>query len=497
MAPTPAPVPQLVGDWKLDPIHSVAFFTARHLGVGNVSGTIPITASTLQLGGGDIEGASVTATLDAIQIETRNRRRNAHVRSADFLDVENHPTIHFASTAARDRSGEQFILDGELTIRGTTRPISLTANLIGTIHGPDGLDRVGFTATGTLDRRSFGVNFPAVMPGGFSLVSDRIEVSIEAEYTRSVHIHTTGPAPEESETTMPGYGHDLLFGLFATPSSTNIDAVVELAERSDRAGLDLITFQDHPYQPALIDTWTLMSFIGARTNQIRIASNVINLPLRSPSVLARSAAGLDLLTKGRFELGLGAGGFWDAIAAMGGTRRTPGESVAQLREAIPIIRQLWDTTERGGVRVEGDYYSIAGAKRGPKPAHDIGIWIGAYGPRMLALTGELGDGWLPSLEYRPEGLSTLTDMNRRIDDAAVAAGRTPQAVRRLLNIMNVAITPTSGGFLQGPVEQWIDQLTEASATYGLSGFLIGGDDPRTAEILAQEIAPAVRANLAA
>ncbi len=293
---------------------------------------------------------------------------------------------------------------------------------------------------------------------------------------------------------MPTDKQGLLFGLFATPSSRNVEAVVQLAERADGAGLDLVTFQDHPYQPAQIDTWTLMSFIGARTSHIRLASNVINLPLRQPAVLARAAAGLDLLTGGRFELGLGAGMFWDAIAAMGGARRTAGQSIDQLREGIDVIRQFWDTDSRGGVRVDGRYYSVVGAKRGPKPAHDIGIWIGSYGPRMLALTGELGDGWLPTLEYLPKGVPTLSGMNRRIDDAAAAAGRPAGAVRRLLNVMNVAIEPTSSGFLRGPVEQWIDQLTETAADYGISGFLVGGDDPRIADILAHEIAPAVRSN---
>lgn len=296
---------------------------------------------------------------------------------------------------------------------------------------------------------------------------------------------------------MKDYGHDLLFGLFATPSSSNTGAVVDLAELADQVGLDLITYQDHPYQPAQIDTWTLMSFIAARTSRIRLASNVINLPLRNPAVLARAAAGLDIVSGGRFELGLGAGMFWDAIAAMGGTRRSAGESIAQLREAIEVIRQIWDTSARGGVRVDGDYYSVVGAKRGPKPLHDIGIWIGSYGPRMLRLTGRLGDGWLPTLEYLPQGVTTLTGMNRHIDEAAEAAGRSPQSVRRLLNIMNVSIGPASEGFLRGSAAQWVEQLTGTVLDYGISGFLIGGDDPRTAELLAHEIAPAVREKVAA
>src|SRR5699024_11124523 len=112
--------------------------------------------------------------------------------------------------------------------------------------------------------------------------------------------------------TMTDYGHDLLFGSFITPSNTDPARVVSLAQASEAAGLDLATFQDHPYQAGFLDTWTLLSYAAARTERIRLTGNVINLPLRPPAVLARAAASLDLLSGGRFELGLGAGGFWDA-----------------------------------------------------------------------------------------------------------------------------------------------------------------------------------------
>lgn len=296
---------------------------------------------------------------------------------------------------------------------------------------------------------------------------------------------------------MTDYLHDPLFGLFVTPSSANTDHVVELAEGADRAGLDLVAFQDHPYLPDLIDTWTLMSFVAARTNRIRIVSNVINVPLRAPAVLARAAAGLDILSHGRYELGIGAGGFWDAIAGMGGARRGPGEAVAQLNEAITVIREIWDNEKPGTVRFDGDFYSVPDAKRGPRPPHEIGIWVGAYQPRMLGLTGEAGDGWLPTFEYLPDGLATIASSNAIIDDAAVAAGRSAQHIRRLLNVMNASIGPADNGFLQGSIPQWIDQLTEAVLEYGISGFMIGGDNLRIGETLAAEIAPAVRENVTA
>ncbi len=104
---------------------------------------------------------------------------------------------------------------------------------------------------------------------------------------------------------MADYGHDLVFGTFLTPQNAEPQAPVALAQLSERAGLDLVTFQDHPYQPAFLDTWTLMSYVAASTERIRISGNVLNLPLRPPVLLARQAATLDLLSGGRFELGLG------------------------------------------------------------------------------------------------------------------------------------------------------------------------------------------------
>ena len=204
---------------------------------------------------------------------------------------------------------------------------------------------------------------------------------------------------------MPDYGHDLTFGTFITPQAQRPQDAVALAQLTERAGLELATFQDHPYQPAFLDTWTLLSWVAAQTETLRVAPNVLNLPLRQPAVMARAAASLDLLSGGRVELGLGAGAFWDGIEAMGGERLTPGQSVDALSEAIDVIRGIWDVSTRRGVRVDGEHHRVTGAKRGPEPAHDIGLWLGAYKPRMLRLTGRKADGWLPSLAYMaPDGV---------------------------------------------------------------------------------------------
>jgi len=295
---------------------------------------------------------------------------------------------------------------------------------------------------------------------------------------------------------MTDYGHDLLFGTFITPLAQPVLHAVELAMVSERAGLDLVTFQDHPYQPRFHDTWTLLSFVASRTRQIHVSGNVLNLPLRQPAVLARSAASLDLLSGGRVELGIGAGGFWDAIEAMGGRRLTAGQSVKALEEAIQIIREIWATDKPGGVRVNGTYYQVNGAKRGPRPAHNIGIWVGAYKPRILNMTGRVADGWLPTLAYLEGGVADLEEMNTYIDEGAASAGRDPSSIRRLLNISG-QFARSGRSLLNGPPQQWAQDLAEITLTYGITGFFLAAEDEPSIELFASEVAPATRELVAA
>ena len=295
---------------------------------------------------------------------------------------------------------------------------------------------------------------------------------------------------------MTDYGHPLVFGSFLTPSARAPQEVVSLARLCERVGLDLVTFQDHPYQSGFLDTWTLMAYVAAATTGIRLSANVLNLPLRPPVVVARSAASLDLLSGGRVELGLGAGAFWDAIEANGGRRLTPGESLEALEEAIGVIREVWATDRRGGVRVAGRHYQVSGAKRGPAPAHDIAIWVGGLRPRMLQLIGRVADGWLPSLSYLPDGVNSLTAMNTLIDQSAVAAGRDPSAVRRLLNISG-RFSSSSGGLFDGDPRRWAESIAALVVEHGVSGFILASDDPDELALFGQEVAPATRELVAA
>lgn len=278
---------------------------------------------------------------------------------------------------------------------------------------------------------------------------------------------------------MPDYGQPLRFGTFITPVNAPVDQAVRLAVLSEELGYDLVTFQDHPYQPRFHDTWTLLTWVAARTERVELAGNVLNLPLRQPAVLARAVASLDLLTGGRVALGLGTGAFWDAIEAMGAARLTPGQSVQALTEAIEVIRGIWDTDGAGPLRAGGELHRVAGAKRGPAPAHRVPIWLGAYRPRMLSIVGTTADGWVPSASYLQPG--DLERCNAAIDDAARGAGRDPAAITRLLNI--------------GPMSA--DDLIALALEHGVSTFILGSDDPAVLTRFARETVPQVREAVAA
>ena len=289
---------------------------------------------------------------------------------------------------------------------------------------------------------------------------------------------------------MPDYEQELRFGIFPSPEATRLDDTLGLVQLAEVAGLDLVSVQDHPYQAKYLDTWTLLSVLGARTSTITLAPNVASLPLRPPVVLAKAAATLDLVTGGRVELGLGAGAFWEAIVAAGGPRRTPGEAVGALAEAVDLVKAFW---AGGTLRFEGEHYRAVGLHAGPRPAHDIPVWLGSYKPRMLRLTGRAADGWVPSMGYADP--SDLPAMSAVIDEAAVAAGRSPAAVMRIYNVFGQF--GTGSDFLRGRPRDWAEQLAGLTLDVGTSTYVLGTDDADDVRRFATEVAPAVRELVAA
>jgi alkanesulfonate monooxygenase SsuD/methylene tetrahydromethanopterin reductase-like flavin-dependent oxidoreductase (luciferase family) len=263
----------------------------------------------------------------------------------------------------------------------------------------------------------------------------------------------------------------VLLGVFVVPDGEDPARTLAQIDAADATGLDLVGVQDHPYQRRYLDTWTLLAYAAARTEHVRLVPDVVNLPLRPPAVLAKAAASLDVLSGGRVELGLGAGAFWDGIEAMGGTRLSGPESVDALEEAIAVLRAFWGMERR-----------VAG----PAPAHPIEVWLGAYGPRMMAVTGRLADGWLPSVPRMP--VEEVDERQARIDEAARRAGRDPGDVRRLCNF-----TP------DGDPSTWAEQIERLAVEHRFEGFVLGGDDGGDpvglVRRIGEEVAPRVRAAL--
>jgi alkanesulfonate monooxygenase SsuD/methylene tetrahydromethanopterin reductase-like flavin-dependent oxidoreductase (luciferase family) len=259
------------------------------------------------------------------------------------------------------------------------------------------------------------------------------------------------------------------------PATADLDRIGELVVAADDLGLDVVGIQDHPYQGRFLDTWSLIPALLARTTRVSMFTDVANLPLRPPAMMAKAAASLDVLSGGRFDLGLGAGAFPEIVARLGGPVRTRGESIEALEEAIDVLRLMW--SDAPSVSYDGTYYRLAGARPGPLPAHPIGIWLGAFKPRMLRLVGRKADGWLPSLGVLSR--DELREANLLIDRTAEQAGRDPRQVRRILNLQGVIgdrpppprdalpVGYLAGESLAGPPAFWVETL---------AGFIADGFD---------------------
>lgn len=296
-----------------------------------------------------------------------------------------------------------------------------------------------------------------------------------------------------------------LFGANVDPSAGDPAEPVRRAQLADQNGLDLITIQDHPYNRGFLETWTLLVALAMKTERVHLGANVLSTPLRPPVMLAKMAATLDILSNGRLELGLGAGAYWPGIAAYGGEKRSPGEAVDAFEEFLQIVRGFWENAG-GSYNFDGKFYQVKGARPGPAPANRIRLWTGAYGERMLRLTGRLADGLFVTSTYRqPEGLPRS---NQFIDEGARQAGRDPAEIRRGYNLMGVLDLGQPGfepgqpepGQIVGPVDHWVKEILRFYRDYRQDTFIfwpIAGDEARQIEAFAREVAPAARAAIQA
>lgn len=167
------------GIWDIDPVHSDVSFSVRHMMVSKVRGRFGAVAGQISTGA-DLADSSVTATIDIASVDTGNDQRDEHLRSADFLDAATYPTMTYRSTGAR-RDGAGYLVDGELTLHGVSRPVQLALEPLGS--GPDayGGTRAGFTATATINRRDFGIDIAVPLDGGGLVVGDRVDVQLEIQ----------------------------------------------------------------------------------------------------------------------------------------------------------------------------------------------------------------------------------------------------------------------------------------------------------------------------
>jgi alkanesulfonate monooxygenase SsuD/methylene tetrahydromethanopterin reductase-like flavin-dependent oxidoreductase (luciferase family) len=297
-------------------------------------------------------------------------------------------------------------------------------------------------------------------------------------------------------TPQAGLDRGLEFGLFLPPEADAYPKVLEQARAAERAGFEVIGIEDTLSSPGFLDTFGLIGNLLAKTERLRFFPDVTDLPMRPPWALAKLAASLDAMSGGRFELGLGAGGFLDKAAAMGGAARTRGQSIEALEEAVEVLRSFW--AGRGPVEFQGRHYSIGDVEPGPAPAHPIQLWVGAMKPRMLDLTGRLADGWVASIPYQAPG--EIPEQRRRVDEGAARAGRDPSEVRGIYNvwgeISDGPVRSEHEGYpaLVGPASHWIESLTSYVVELGFETLVLWPtrDPLGQLERFAEDVMPGVR-----
>jgi probable F420-dependent oxidoreductase len=285
----------------------------------------------------------------------------------------------------------------------------------------------------------------------------------------------------------------LLFGLDVSTAAAPGADPVAVARVAEDLGFDFVSANDHPgaHDPRY-ETWTMLAWIAAATSRIQLATRVLGLPYRHPAVLAKMAESFDRLSGGRLILGLGAGAFDAEFHAFGLGVRPPREKLEALEEAVRIIRGLWSADDFTFI---GRHYRTDRAALAPRPARRIPIWLGTFGNRGLAITGQLADGWIPSLELAPPEQAVV--MRDRILAAARAAGRQPQEITCAYNLV-VRVDHTASAHptvVSGPPDAVAERLLDfVKLGFTAMNFIPAGPGKaEQRERLAREVIPAVRA----
>jgi len=285
----------------------------------------------------------------------------------------------------------------------------------------------------------------------------------------------------------------LLFGLNVSTSVESGSDPVADARKAEDLGFDFVSASDHLHgETPSFETWTVLSWIAARTSRIRVATRVLGVPYRHPPVVAKMAETFDRLSGGRLILGLGGGASDEEFRAFGLGFRPPRDKVDGLEEAVRIIRGLWS---EGEFTFGGRLYETERAQVEPKPDRPIPIWLGTFGNRALAVTGRVADGWIPSLDMAPPERASL--MRERIFAAARDAGRDPGAITCAYNLL-VRVDHKADP-RPSVVSGSSDAVVERLLGFVKIGFTamnfkpVGPDEEEQAERLAREVIPAVRA----
>ena len=297
--------------------------------------------------------------------------------------------------------------------------------------------------------------------------------------------------------------HKVRFGIGLETGVHQVREMLRHARLADEAGLDVVSVSDHPYFAERVDAYAALGVVLGATSSITGVVIMTNLLSRPAPILARTVTGLSAISGGRVVLGIGAGGMEEEIVALGVPRLSPGARIRALEEAIVLVRAL----SGGGdpVTFDGEFYQVTGLT--PAAAPTPPIWIGAGGPKGLAVTGRRADGWIPP--HLADWRSPLVAGSRPIiDEAAASMGRNPTDVDTIYNVSGrlarVPLPETrddEGRWIGGGVTQWVEELTLAVLELGAAAFIYlvaPGDSigDTTLNLWAHEVVPAVREAIA-